>query len=101
MDIACEIILVLFGIFAGFFIGVGNRRGLLVALVAGALTGALLDVPFFRDGDRLSCLMLFGSAIVGSVIAAFTPDGNALKQRIRRQRGLRISCGNYYQLGGK
>ncbi len=99
MDIICMILLAGFGIFAGMFVGAGNRSGIFGAIVCGALIGALLNLPFLADGDRFSNGVLFFSAIIGAIVVNFIDENNAIKRRFLDQRGLRIDFGKYYRIG--
>jgi len=78
MFIVCLIVLACFGIGAGMFIGAGNRGGVLSALVCGAVTGLLLNLPFLLDGDRLSNVVLFLSAVAGALLIKFVAEEHAL-----------------------
>jgi hypothetical protein len=101
MDTILLNFLACFGLAAGFFIGSGNRAGIVGAIVSGLLLGLLLDVPFLRDGSgtTASTLLLFASTTLGAFIVNFISDDNVLKRRCRDQKSLKIRIGAYYRLG--
>jgi len=99
MFIVCLIALACFGIGAGMFIGAGNRGGVLCALVCGAVTGFLLNLPFLLDGDRLSNAVLFVSAVAGALLIKFVAEEHALKRYFRGQKRLIVNLGPNYSIG--
>jgi Na+/proline symporter len=99
MFIICLILLACFGAFGGMYIGAGNRAGLIGAIVCGAVTGLLLNIPFLPDGDRLSNVVLFTGAVAGAIIVNYMDECNWLKRRLLDQKKLRINLGKYYRIG--
>jgi hypothetical protein len=89
------VLLALFGVAAGLFLGMGNHHGLLGAILPGLLGGLLLSIPLVRERDRKSTGVLIACVLVGSFVAALVPDSNNVKQYCRNQTGLHIRVGGY------
>lgn len=95
LDALLYLFLAAFGLVAGFFIGTGNRNGLLGSLIPGVAAGLLVSIPFLRESDWTSTGLLVIVAVIGSVIASLTADENRVKRFCREQTNLRIRCGSY------
>ena len=89
------VLLALFGVAGGLFLGMGNHHGLLGAILPGLLGGLVLSIPLVRDRDRKSTGVLIACFLVGSFAAALVPDNNSVKQYCRNQSGLHIRVGSY------
>jgi hypothetical protein len=95
MDIVLIIVLALFGIGAGFFIGCGNYGGALGAILPGVIAGALLAIPMLRDRQFAAAAVIVACSLVGSLIASQVGDSNGVKTYLRNQKNLTIRAGSY------
>lgn len=94
MTYALYVVLVLFGLGAGFFLGCGNYGGVLRAIIPGLVTGLLIAIPSLHY-DWTSAGVVILCALVGSIIASQVSDSNPVKIRLREQKNLKIRCGRY------
>lgn len=90
----------LFAAAAGFGLGAGNYKGVLGAIIPGAVAGLLAAIPVLREQEYLLSAVMVLAGIAGSVACSFVSDTNRLKVFLRTQSNLRISCGSY-KLGEK
>jgi hypothetical protein len=95
MTIVLAVLLALFGIGAGFFIGCGNFRGFLGAITPGLIAGIVLAGPMIRERQWTAAAVIACCTLVGSIISSQVSDTNALKRYARTQSGLHIKAGSF------
>lgn len=93
-----SVILAVFGLIAGCFIGMGNHAGLLGAVLPGLIVGVLVAGPSIRERRWRIAGLLAVCGFVGCLSAVAFPDSNPVKRFCHEQTNLVIHVGSY-QLG--
>jgi hypothetical protein len=95
MTIVLVILLALFGLGAGFFIGCGNTAGALGAIAPGVIAGLLLAIPMLRDRQWAGAAVIVVCSLIGSLACSQVSESNGLKRWAHTQKNLVIRCGSY------
>lgn len=98
MSIWFVIALLVVGLPAGFIVGTGNYGSILGAIAPGIIGGLLVAIPAIRERQYALACGIAAVALIGSIIAHYTPDKNGVKRFFREQRNLHVRVGSY-QLG--
>ena len=85
---------------AGFGLGAGNYKGILGAIIPGAIAGLLAAIPLLREQEYGMSALMVAAGIVGAIVCSLVADTNRLKRFLRNQSNLVISAGSY-KLGVK
>lgn len=93
--ILLTILLSLFGLAVGIFIGAGNYSGFKGAIIPGIIAGVVASIPAIREQQWDFVWLTSVCALVGSIICVYIPDTNATKQFFREQESLCLHFGSY------
>lgn len=95
MNVLLTIVLALFSLGAGLFIGTGSYHGVKGVLIPALILSAILAIPFLREQQWLAAGFMIVCCLVGSIVATQVPDSNRLKQFCRNQSNLHIKIFSY------
>jgi hypothetical protein len=95
MNTLLVIILALFSLGAGLFIGTGSYHGVKGVLIPALILSAILAIPFLREQQWLGAGFMIVCCMIGAIISTQVPDTNSLKQFCRNQSNLHIKIFSY------
>lgn len=95
MNSLLTIVLAVFSIGAGLFIGTGSYHGVKGVVIPALILAAILAIPFLRERAWFGAGVMIVCCMIGAIISTQVPDTNSLKQFCRNQSNLHIKIFSY------